>query len=83
MAQLVQVSNTKSIFLANMNDNDIPDSLVDMIIAYETGELSADNTIALFQALIDTKLVWQMQGQYENFARQLITAGICSIPNAA
>jgi hypothetical protein len=53
---------------------------VDKIIAYESGELDNEQTIALFQELIDSGLVWQLQGSYGRSAIDLINAGLCSRP---
>ena len=54
--------------------------LTSSIIAYESGELSEDEAIALFQKLVDTGLAWQLQGSYGRFARDLITAGLVHLP---
>ena len=54
--------------------------LTSRIIAYESGELSEDEAIALFQKLVDTGLAWQLQGSYGRFARDLITAGLVHPP---
>ena len=50
---------------------------VDRLIAYECGELSLDETAALFQELIDTGFVWALQGHYAQEAKLLIEAGLC------
>jgi hypothetical protein len=52
--------------------------LVDKIIAYEDGNLDEQDTIAFFQELINSGLVWQLQGRYGRTAASLIEAGICS-----
>ena len=48
------------------------------IIAYEEGELDEDETISLFQGLIDSGLARQLQGHYGRTAIDLINAGICT-----
>lgn len=50
---------------------------IDRIIDYECGNLSDDEIIALFQELIDSGIVWQLQGHYGRTARALINAGLC------
>lgn len=54
-------------------------STVDRIIAYEQGELCFDDAIALFQDLIDSKIVWSLQGHYGRTAQSLIDEGYCSV----
>ena len=51
---------------------------VDLIIAYEQGELDTDETIALFQKLIDNAMAWSLQGHYGRTAMALIRAGHCT-----
>ena len=50
---------------------------LDQIIAYEQGDLSDDETIALFQDLINSGLAYQLQGSYGITANALIEAGYC------
>ena len=50
--------------------------LTDKIIAFEDGELTEEETIELFQGLVDTGLAWQLQGFYGRTAKQLIDAGL-------
>ncbi len=45
---------------------------VDMIIAYESGELSDKNTLKLFSELVKTGQAWVLQGHYGRTARALI-----------
>ena len=51
--------------------------MIDKIIAYEEGSLSEEDTIALFQTLIDTGQAWTLQGHYGRQAHALIEAGLC------
>lgn len=51
------------------------------IIDYEEGALTRDETIELFQHLINTGLAWRLQGSYGRAARNLIEAGLCSTPS--
>lgn len=48
------------------------------IIDFEMGNLSDEETISLFQHLIDTGLAWSLQGSYGRMAHALIEAGYCS-----
>jgi len=48
------------------------------MIAWETGALSDEATIQLFQELIDSGEVWELQGCYGRFAQALIDDGYCT-----
>lgn len=48
---------------------------VEMIMAYEAGELEEDQIVELFQSLLDSGLVWQLQGHYGRMAVALINQG--------
>lgn len=50
---------------------------VSMIMDYENGELDQDDTIAMFQAMINDGSVWSLQGHYGRTAMALIKAGYC------
>lgn len=49
---------------------------LDFIMAYEQGDLSDEETLEGFQKLIDSGLVWQLQGHYGRTAQALIEAGL-------
>lgn len=53
-----------------------PLSLSNDILAYEEGELDEDQTVELFQKLVDSGLAWQLQGHYGRTAQALIDAGL-------
>lgn len=53
---------------------------IDRIIAFENGELSREEAIELFQAMIDDGSVWNLQGCYGRIAHALIDRGICVRP---
>jgi hypothetical protein len=50
---------------------------VGRIMAYEQGDLSDEDTITLYQELIDSGLAWRLQGHYGRTAKALIDAGYC------
>ena len=50
---------------------------VGQLIAFEQGEQDAEDTITMFQAMIDDRSVWQLQGSYGRLARDLIEVGHC------
>tara|TARA_Y100000593_G_scaffold2242_1_gene4467 strand:- start:36601 stop:36771 length:171 start_codon:yes stop_codon:yes gene_type:complete len=52
--------------------------LTESMIAYEQGELDDQQTIQLFQELLDSGIVWDLQGHYGRLAYQLIEAGLIS-----
>lgn len=50
--------------------------LIDRITEYEKGELNEQQTIELFQELVDSGIVWDLQGHYGRLAYQLMEAGL-------
>lgn len=57
---------------------------VDQLIAFEAGEMSRDDTLALFQGLVDTGDAWRLQGMYGRTAAMLLREGlIAPAPEAA
>lgn len=55
--------------------------MIEQIIAFEDGTLSEDDTISLFQELINTGQAWSLQGFYGRTAAALIDAGLCTPAN--
>ena len=54
-------------------------ALLDQILAYEQGELSEEDTIALFQSLVNSGLAWRLQGHYGRTAKAMLDAGLIHI----
>lgn len=52
---------------------------IDFIIAYENGELDNDAIVEGFQDLINSGVVWQLQGHYGRTAQNLIDNGLCHL----
>lgn len=61
-----------------MNDYDVTGA----IIAYEDGELSSEETVTLFQYLVDTGMAWRLQGSYGRQAQHMIDAGTIKGPHS-
>lgn len=52
--------------------------LVSKIIAFESGELEAGDTVDLFAELIKSGQAWSLQGSYGRMAQALIDGGFIS-----
>lgn len=51
---------------------------VGFILEFEDGELDEGEVIEGFQHLINSGLVWQLQGFYGRMAEDLLNAGVCT-----
>jgi len=49
------------------------------MIPWELGELDEEEERALFQRLIDSGVVWTLQGAYGRRAKEMIEGGECQI----
>ena len=56
--------------------------LVTDIVSYESGEMSDEDTVSFFQELVNTGLVWNLQGHYGRMAVNLIESGLVVVPDA-
>ena len=54
--------------------------LTERIIAYETGDISHEGFVELFQYLVDTGLAWKLQGSYGRLAEVLIADNVIKAP---
>jgi hypothetical protein len=52
-----------------------PYDLTGNIIAYESGELDEEETLTLFQVLVNNGMAWSLQGHYGRTAKALLDAG--------
>ena len=50
---------------------------VNDVIAYENGEMDESEAIEFFQGMINSGVVWQLQGAYGRTAMSLIEVGAC------
>ena len=50
-------------------------NLTTTIIRYEDGDLTHDETVTLFQELLNTGMIDHLQGSYHRMARILIESG--------
>jgi len=52
------------------------DTLVDEINKYENGEMTEEEVISFFQGLVDSGIIWQLQGHYGRTAVSLLKEGL-------
>lgn len=55
-------------------------AVVTDIVRYESGEMDDEEVLDFFQYLVDTGLVWNLQGSYGRAARSLIEQGFIEAP---
>lgn len=49
--------------------------MLEMMMAYESGDLNMEQTVELFQNLVDSGLIFSLQGHYMRVAKELVDAG--------
>jgi len=54
----------------------VPYDFTGNIIAFESGELENEAVIELFQHLVKSGMIHQLQGSYQRTAQSLIDAGV-------
>lgn len=52
------------------------ESLSDLMLGWEQGELSQGKEMELFQRLVDSGLAWSLQGMYGRRAKEMLEAGL-------
>jgi len=57
--------------------------LIGQLIAYETDGLDEEQTIELFQHLVDTGMAWTLQGSYGRQAYAMAQRGLIKIPEGS
>jgi hypothetical protein len=50
--------------------------LLGSMISWEEGSLNEEDTIELFQTLVDNGMAWTLQGMYGRQAQRMIEAGL-------
>lgn len=56
--------------------------LLDMLIAYEDGSLDVNLVPTLFQNLVDSGLIFSLQGSYMRKVKDLVEAGLVVLTTA-
>jgi len=54
--------------------------IVGKIMAFEQGELENEQVYALFQFLLDSGMIYSLQGSYQRMAEDLLLAGVIDMP---
>ena len=58
--------------MSKINKNNVLHYIMD----YESGQISDEDFINLFQYLVDSGLAWRLQGSYGRLAKTLIESGL-------
>ena len=57
--------------------------IISAIIEYEQGDLSDEETLELFQELVNNGMAWTLQGHYGRMASHLIDQGLITLRSEA
>ena len=60
---------------------EVTSDITGQIIAFENGELDNEETYALFQFLLDSGMIYSLQGSYQRMAEDLLIAEKIHMPN--
>lgn len=60
--------------MTNVRENLV--DMLDRMMAYENGEMDDAQIVAFFQEIVDSGVVWLLQGSYGRHAIRLIDAGL-------
>ena len=72
----MKISKEIDLFAKDFKESLEQDKNLDFIIKYESGYItSKEELIEGFQRLVDTGLIWELQGMYQRRAIELISAG--------
>lgn len=52
--------------------------IIGNLCAFESGDLDENETLDLFQKLVNTGMAWTLQGSYGRMAKHLIDQGLIS-----
>ncbi len=55
--------------------------ITNKIIEFENGDLPNEEVYALFQFLLDSGMIYSLQGSYQRMAQELLLAGKIEMPN--
>ena len=69
-----RLSKSTDRILRERNNN--MQNLTERIVSYEQGDLTEEQTIQLFQHLVDSGMIMNLQGHYHRLAAQLLEAGL-------
>ena len=56
------------------------EDVVGKIMSFEEGELDNEEVFALFQFLLDSGMIYNLQGSYQRMAEDLLLAGKIEMP---